>query len=297
MFALWHAELVEASTPLPFDRVIQDHQSPFPSPIFNFEFSILNYLDSHAHITLEPLSTEQPEVVKRASEQSVTRIINIGIDAEQHQKTISTIEQFNPVFGVLGFHPYEAASASERSLSLLKEQLTHPKILALGEIGLDYYHGPEDHELQKRAFRVQVELALELNLPVVIHSREAIDDILSLLAEYPEARVLMHSFTGNIEQAKRILSAGYLIGINGIATYNSAKDLQQAVTEVIPLERIVLETDCPYLAPQLVRGKTNEPQYIPMIAEHVAKLKQTDVETVAKFTTQNAERFFDLPHP
>jgi len=251
------------------------------------------FVDTHAHLTFEPLSDVIDGVLTRAQASKVNQIITIGIDPASHCQALALAESQPMVYAGLGFHPYAADKVSPASLTLLKEQLAHPQVVALGEIGLDYLKSPVAHDIQQQALIAQVELAQALDLPIIIHNREAIEDILTCLQPLAPLKGVMHCFTGSQREAERCLALGLHLGFNGIITFPSARDVQQVVPE-LPLEKILLETDCPYLAPQPVRGQTNAPEYIPHIATKIAELRGISVEEVGRQTTANARRLFGL---
>jgi TatD DNase family protein len=250
-------------------------------------------IDTHAHLTFDVLRDVKDVVLAEAHAAGVGKMITIGIDRAEQARAIGYVDGVNHVWMALGFHPYEAETVTDADLALLDERLTHPRVVAVGEMGLDYLKGPADHDRQKAVFEAQLDLARTHDLPIVIHNREAIDDILAVLERRAPVRGVMHSFTGTADQAARVLDLGLTIGVNGIVTFSNAKELQAAV-QTIPLDRLILETDCPFLAPHPYRGQTNAPKYIPVIADKVAELLGTTPEAVAKQTTQNAEVLFGI---
>jgi TatD DNase family protein len=186
-------------------------------------------IDTHAHLTFEALLTDKSVVLAEAAAAQVRKIITIGIDVSEHERAIEYVADVDNVWLALGFHPYEAETVTDVHLTQLRDQLGHPRSVAVGEMGLDYLKGPADHERQKQVFRAQVELARELNLPIIIHNREAIDDIIAMLEPFAPIHGVLHSFTGTAEQAARLLALGLMIGINGIVTFSNAKELQVSV--------------------------------------------------------------------
>ncbi len=252
------------------------------------------YIDTHAHLTSSRFTNQSVAIVDRATAAQVTTILTMGTDLHDSRKAISVAQHFPRVFAAAGIHPENLDHLSETWRTDLATMLHLDKVVAVGEIGLDYVNGSPDHALQQNILIEQIKLARELNLPVILHCREAFDDLFKLIQPFAPLMGVMHSFTGNAAQARETIADGLHLGLNGIVTFSNAKELQE-VTKGIPLTRIVLETDCPYLAPQPVRGKLNEPQYIPMIATKIAELLEIPVAKVAEQTTANASTLFNLP--
>lgn len=234
------------------------------------------------------------DVINDAIEVGVTKIISIGIDIESCQKNISYAERFDNVYISAGFHPHESKFLKKEELDLLEKIISHPKNVAVGEIGLDYYHNHSTPEEQKRAFQIQIELAHKYNLPIIIHDRDAHKDVVKILNEKAKGRkVVFHCFSGDVRMAKYCVEQGFYFGIGGVVTFKNAIELVRVVKET-PLGRLLLETDAPFLTPHPFRGKPNEPKYIPLIAERIAHIKGITVEDVARITTENARQFFQI---
>lgn len=251
-------------------------------------------IDTHAHLDLyDPKDLDG--IHQRAEENGVERIITIGTDLPSCLTTLELIGRYPPVFGAVGFHPHEAKTIETDGLSQLKEWAKHPKVKAIGEIGLDYYRDYSPRKRQQEAFKAQIEIASELGLPVIIHNRDADQDTLKLLKKsgLPGERVLFHCFSGDVQMAKELAKIGCYLSIAGPVTFKNAKKTVEVV-KAASLKKLMLETDCPYLAPQPYRGRPNEPGYLPLIAEKVAEIKGISVEDVASVTTSNAEVFFAL---
>ncbi len=234
------------------------------------------------------------DVINDAIEVGVTKIISIGIDIKSCQKNISYAERFDNVYISAGFHPHESKFLKKEELDLLEKIISHPKNVAVGEIGLDYYHNHSTPEEQKRAFQIQIELAHKYNLPIIIHDRDAHKDVVKILNEKAKGRkVVFHCFSGDVRMAKYCVEQGFYFGIGGVVTFKNAIELVRVVKET-PLGRLLLETDAPFLTPHPFRGKPNEPKYIPLIAERIAHIKGITVEDVARITTENARQFFQI---
>ncbi|MXV74329.1 TatD family deoxyribonuclease [Candidatus Poribacteria bacterium] len=245
------------------------------------------FIDSHAHIQLSQFNRDRDAVLKRAHEAAVTNILVIGFDMETSLGAVALAEKHPHIYATVGMHPHDAKDLTSEILKTFRELAAHPKVIALGEMGLDYYRNLSPRPVQKAAFEEQLDLAEELQMPIVIHNRDAYMDILPILeARQGRIRGVLHCFTGDVELMHRSLAIGFHIGIGGIVTYPNAKDVQTVAKEV-PENRLLIETDCPWLAPQFRRGKRNEPAYVRAVAENIAELRSTTVETIGEITTQN----------
>lgn len=252
---------------------------------------ILMLVDTHAHLNDEKFNEDRAEVIKRAKEVGVETIINIGYNRETILSTIELVEQYDFIFGAVGWHPNDAHEMKEEDFDWLKEITQHPKILAIGEIGLDYYWDFAPKEVQQEIFRKQIQLAKQVNLPIIIHDRDAHQDICSILREEGAKDVggIIHSFSGSMEMAKECIDLGFYISFSGPVTFKNAKKPKEVATH-IPIDRILLETDSPYLTPEPYRGKRNESAYVKFVATKIAELRGMDVEEIAQITTRNANQ-------
>ena len=250
------------------------------------------YIDTHCHLSKEDYD-DIDLVIKENKEKNVNRIIISGCTKETIVESIALADKYQEVYLTIGYHPSEAKIITSKDLELLEDQIrSNSKVKGIGEIGLDYHYGKEDIELQKDLFRKQMKLAEKLNLPVVIHSRDATKDTISILKEFPQVIGDIHCFSGSVETAKIYVSIGYKIGIGGVVTFKNSNLYK--VIEAIGIENIVLETDAPYLAPVPVRGKKNSSKYIPYIADKLSEILNIPVEKIAEITTNNAVTLFDL---
>lgn len=252
-------------------------------------------IDTHCHLDMSAYEADFTEVLARASAAGVTRIISVGIDLESSRRAIALAEQHDGIYATVGVHPHNVAELAEGDYAELPVLCRHPKVVAYGEIGLDYVKNYAPVALQKEHFVRQVALAKELQLPLVVHDREAHDDIMEMLegaGPFPAGGV-MHCFSGDATFARRVLALGFYISIPGVVTFAKAEMLHGAVRG-IPLGSLVLETDGPFLAPVPKRGKRNEPQLMLFTAQKVAELKGVSLEEVARQTTMNAVRLFSL---
>jgi len=248
------------------------------------------FVDTHAHLCWPDFANDLPAVLDRARAAGVTRIVSIGTDLANCRATLAIADRYPGVYVAVGLHPGDVDSAVSVGTEALRHFGTHPGVVAIGETGLDYYRSREHTEAQKALFRAHLALAKELNLPVIIHNREANADLLAILREFRPAGV-MHCFSGDEQFARECIELGLFISFTGILTFKNAAGLR-AVAKAVPLDHVLLETDCPYLAPVPHRGQRNEPAYIPLIAETLAELKGVPVEEIAAITTHNAERLF-----
>ena len=249
------------------------------------------YIDTHCHLSLEDYD-DIYLVIKENRENNISKIIISGYSKNTIKETLDLIEKYDDVYATIGYHPSEADITNESDLFILEEQLQHEKVVGIGEIGLDYHYGSDNKDKQIELFRRQMDIAEKYKLPVVIHSRDATEDTINILKEYPNVIGDMHCFSGSLEVARIYVNMGYKIGIGGVVTFKNSNLYK--VVESIGLENIILETDSPYLTPEPFRGKKNASKYIPYIAEKVASIVNKDVSEVAKITTDNACSLFDL---
>lgn len=246
------------------------------------------FTDTHCHL-FSDYYEDIDEVIHRACLVGVTRFIVSGCDGRSNEEVVSLTLRHSNVYGVVGLHPECADTYSQSDLDSLEEYLKQDKIIAIGEIGLDYHYTKENKDAQKRLFTYQLELALKYHLPVVIHSREATFDTIQILKKYPDVKGVIHSFSGSLETANIYIKMGYKLGINGVVTFKNSN-----LKEIIPsiLSSIVLETDSPYLTPHPYRGSKNEPQYVFLIAKFLEEF--ISLEDLSLITNQNIHEIFDI---
>ena len=250
------------------------------------------FVETHTHLDLIKRNAE--EVVREAAEKKVTKMVTVGIDLESSKIALEFASRFEGVYASIGFHPHESKYLDEENLKELEKLAKKDKMVAIGETGLDYYWKHSTLACQMEAFKKQINLARKLNLPLIIHDREAHQDTLKILAEEAkDLKILLHCFSGDLDMAKVCIERGYYLGIGGVVTFNNAQKLRTIVEEV-SLENIVLETDSPYLAPHPFRGKPNEPKYIPLIAEKIAEIKGISLKEVAERTSANSKEIFGI---
>ncbi|NSL52875.1 TatD family hydrolase [Calidifontibacillus erzurumensis] len=252
--------------------------------------------DTHAHLNAHQFAEDEAEVIKRAQEAGVSNMVVVGFDKETIQSAIRIAETYDFIYAAIGWHPVDAIDMKEEDLKWMEELANHPKVVALGEMGLDYYWDKSPKDVQQEVFRKQIRLAKKVKLPIIIHNREATQDIITILKEEGAAEVggIMHCFSGSVETAKECIAMNFLISLGGPVTFKNAKKPKEVASEV-PLEKLLIETDCPYLAPHPYRGKRNEPAYVKLVAEQIAELKGISYEEVARQTSLNAKKLFQIP--
>ncbi len=250
--------------------------------------------DTHAHYDDAQFDNDRDELLKSMKENGVGTIVNVGASLEGCRKALALAEKYSFVYAAVGIHPDETGSLNEETFALLKSWCRKEKVVAVGEIGLDYYWDEQPREVQKKWFIRQLSLAKEEGLPVNIHSREAAEDTFQIMKEHADGlNGIIHCFSGSRELAEEYVKLGFYIGIGGVVTFKNGKKLKQ-VAKAVPLTSIVMETDCPYLAPEPYRGKRNQSAYIRYVAEEIARIKEISTEEVIKQTEQNARKVYGL---
>ncbi|OIJ17561.1 hydrolase TatD [Anaerobacillus alkalilacustris] len=251
--------------------------------------------DTHAHLNADQFEEDVEEVIKRAQKQGVSNIVVVGFDERTIKGALEIAEKYEFIYAAVGWHPVDAIDMTDDHLIWLEELASHPKVVALGEMGLDYYWDKSPKEVQKEVFRKQIHLAKKVRLPIIIHNRDAHEDVVKILKEENANEVggIMHCFGSSLEIAKQCLDMNFYISFGGPVTFKNAKRPKEVAKE-IPLERLLIETDCPYLAPHPFRGKRNEPSYVTLVAEAIAELKEITYEEVIEKTTENAKRVFSI---
>lgn len=250
--------------------------------------------DTHAHYDDKQFDTDRDEVLKAVESDGVGLIVNASASYRSCRRVVDMAQEYPFMYAMVGVHPDEVGELNEETFADLRSLAKEPKVVAIGEIGLDYYWDEEPREVQKQWFIRQLNLAKELDLPVNIHSRDASEDTFQIIKEHAEGlRGIIHCFSGSKELAQEYVKLGFYIGVGGVVTFKNGKKLKQVV-EAIPLESIVLETDCPYLAPEPFRGKRNQSSYIKYVAEEIARLKGVTYEEVVAQTEENGRAVYRL---
>ena len=259
-------------------------------------------VDTHCHLNFDVFDLDRDAVIERARQKGISRILIPGVDLETSKSAIKYAEEFPEVYAAVGMHPNDGATWCESSISEIKLLAGKKKVVAIGEIGLDYYRDRTSKDLQRVMFRQQLELAAQLDLPVIIHNRDASVDILNILREWYEMLTtrgsilidcpgVMHSFSGDAAFADEIIALNFKVGINGPVTFHNSQALQSLVRS-LPIDSLLIETDAPYLTPHPFRGKRNEPANVRIVAEKIAELKEVSLENVAQVTTDGADKLF-----
>lgn len=252
-------------------------------------------IDTHVHLNADQYDEDLQEVIDRALEEGIDRMFVVGFDTNTIERTMKLIDQHDFIYGIIGWHPVDAIDCTEERLQWIEELSKHPKIIGIGEMGLDYHWDKSPKDIQKEVFRKQIALAKRVQLPIIIHNREATQDCVDILKEENASEVggIMHSFSGSNEIADEILKMNFYISLGGPVTFKNAKQPKE-VAQHVPLDRLLVETDAPYLSPHPYRGKRNEPARVKLVAEQIAELRGISYEEVCKATTENAERLFEL---
>ena len=255
----------------------------------------MNLIDSHAHLDDRRFDEDREEVIERAGQDGVTQIINIGCDLASSKRSVELAAKYACIYATAGVHPHDAKDVPPDYLEQLRKLLQQPKTVAVGEIGLDYYYDHSPRQVQKEVFIQQLNLAKEVQLPVVIHLRDAYGDFLEIMKKERLGPVngVMHCYSGSLEVAEECLNMGFYISFAGPVTFKNAGKLKE-VARVVPLEKMLVETDCPYLTPVPHRGKRNEPAYVKHVAEQIAELKGITIAEMSRAVYQNTKELFSI---
>jgi TatD DNase family protein len=255
-------------------------------------------IDSHAHVVKEYFSEDQEEVIERAFKSGISQMINPGVVLESIPELLELTQRYENIYTAVGLHPHDAKNWSESSFDTLAKASEHAKVVAIGECGLDFFYNNSSHDEQIKALSEQIKLALETNKPIIIHCRDAWDEMLSLLKTEGQGKLrgVFHCFTGGPELLPRIEELDFYVSFSGIVTFPKSKPIKEAAA-MVPANRLLAETDCPFLAPQKVRGKRNEPSYVWFVAEELARLRDKELGEISALCEQNARTLFRLPAP
>lgn len=252
-------------------------------------------IDSHTHLDAEQFDEDREQVIERALAAGVTKIINIGFNRETIPTTLALANQYDCIYAAIGWHPVDAIDMQPEDLAWIEELSRHEKVVAIGEIGLDYHWDKSPKDVQHRVFREQIRLARKLGMPIMIHNRDAHQDIVQILREENAAEVggIMHCFSGSWETAKLCLDMNFYISFGGAVTFKNAKQPKEVLAKV-PLDRLLVETDAPYLTPHPYRGKRNESAYVRLVAEAAAEIRGMSLDELARVTSANAARLLGI---
>jgi len=251
----------------------------------------MKLVDTHCHIDSNRYDEDRDKIL-RDIEENLEFAVNIGYDLDSSKRSIELAEKYKFMYAVVGVHPTDIKGYDDKLEKELEKLVTHPKVVAIGEIGLDYHWMKDEKEQQKKIFRRQLELARRVKKPVVIHTRDAIADTLEILKEYKDIKGILHCYPGSYESALQIMD-NYYFGIGGVVTFKNSKTTVEAVSK-IPLEKLVIETDAPYLTPTPFRGKRNHPIYVEYIAQKIAEIKGVSYDEVVRITTENAKKVYGI---
>jgi TatD DNase family protein len=265
---------------------------------------VIELVDSHAHLDFAEFDGELNSVLQRAGDAGVTCVVTVGFDLDSSRKAVALARDHAKVRACVGVHPHEAAAVGGRVLEDLRELVEDSEVVAIGEIGLDYYRDRAPRDVQRRVFRDQLHLAAEVGRPVVVHDRDAHGDVMAILRDWAETVStgkgsvhhplgVVHCFSGDQAMADELFQLGFYVSVAGPVTYSNASRLQEVVRH-LPLDRLLVETDCPFLAPHPHRGKRNEPAHVRLVAAKIAEVKDTPLEEVARVTTDNAQAVFRI---
>jgi TatD DNase family protein len=253
-------------------------------------------VDTHAHIHMPQFEVDRDLIIQNFEKDDIEFIVEIGVDLESSRKAVKLSYDNHRIFSAVGVHPHDVKEINEDTLEEIENLARFSKVVAIGEIGLDYYRNLSPRELQVKYFIEQIKLAKKLDKPLIVHIRDAYDEALKILKEHARGmKVVIHSFSGSMDDVQTAISLGFYIGISGPVTFKKADTLRENV-KMIPLNRILSETDCPYLTPEPFRGKRNEPKYVKYIVEKIAQIKEKNVELVANQILENSREFFNIKY-
>ncbi len=251
------------------------------------------FFDSHAHYNVKRFQEDQEELLSSMADHHIGLIMNVGCDLTSSIQSIRLAEQYDFICASVGSHPDDADHVDDGLVEMYRNLAAHPKVMAIGEIGLDYYYEDVPRVQQQEAFRLQMALAQELDLPVIIHQRDAYEDTLRIVDEFPSVKGVFHCFSGSLEYAKEVVKRGWCVGFTGVITFKNARKAVE-VAQWAPLDRLLIETDCPYMAPEPFRGRRCDSTMVPKMAEKIADLRGLPVEQIARITRENAMRVFRI---
>ncbi|RXZ01062.1 TatD family hydrolase [Fictibacillus sp. S7] len=251
--------------------------------------------DTHAHLNAIQFEEDLEDVIQRALDEGISHIVVVGFDQPTIKGALKLADTYDFIYAAVGWHPVDAVDMTPEDLQWIEELADHPKVVAIGEMGLDYHWDKSPKDVQKRVFRQQIQLAKKVKLPIIIHNREATQDVVDILREEGAEEVggIMHCYSGSLEVAKECMDMNFYISFGGPVTFKNAKKPKEVAKE-IPIDRLLIETDCPYLSPHPLRGKRNEPSYVKYVAEAIAELREIPLEDLVKKTTENAKRLYQI---
>ena len=252
-------------------------------------------IDTHVHLNAQQYDEDLEEVIARARENGLEKMVVIGCDRKSIERTMELIEEYDDIYGVIGWHPVDAIDCTDEDLQWIEELSAHEKIVGIGETGLDYHWDKSPKDVQKKLFRRQLALAKRVGLPIIIHNRESTEDCMEILKEENAHEIggIMHAFSADEKTADEIIAMNFYVSLGGPVTFKNAK-LPKDIAVHVPLDRLLVETDAPYLTPHPFRGKRNEPAHVKLVAEKIAELRGMSYEDLASATTENAKRLYNI---
>ena len=253
------------------------------------------FIDSHAHLDDKRFDTDRDELINSLSDNGIETVLNPGADLKSSKNALFLAEKYPFIYAAVGCHPHDAKYMNDDTMNKFKEMAKSNKVIAIGEIGLDYYYDNSDRDTQKKWFREQIRLAKELDLPYIVHDRDAHEDILNIMKEehYDGARGILHCYSGSVELSREFIKLGFYISLAGPVTFAKAR-VSKLVAKEIPFDKLLIETDSPYLTPEPFRGKRNEPKYVRYVAEEIAKIRNVSIDEVAEKTKKNFKTLFEI---
>lgn len=253
------------------------------------------FIDSHAHMDDGRFDSDREELLEAMQKNDIDLVVNIGADLSSSINSVRLSEEYDFIYATVGVHPHSAKSMDDNTVSLLKTFAKKEKVVGIGEIGLDYYYDNSPREIQRKRFIEQINLAKEMDLPIVVHTRDAAGDTMDIIREAQDGslRGVMHCYSGSVEQALEYIDLGFYISLAGPVTFKNAR-VPKEVAKAVPLDKLLIETDSPYLTPEPYRGKRNNPIYVRQVAEKIAEIKGISVEEVAKATSKNTKELFGI---
>jgi len=253
------------------------------------------FIDSHAHLDDERFDADREELINSLYENRVETVLNPGADLNTSKSAVALADKYPFIYAAVGCHPHDSKYMNDDTMNIFRELAKDKKVIGIGEIGLDYYYDNSDRETQKKWFREQIRLAKELDLPYIVHDRDDHEDVFRIMKEehYSGTRGILHCYSSSVEMAKEFVRLGFYISLGGPVTFKKART-PKLVAKEVPIDRLLIETDCPYLTPEPFRGKRNEPKYVRYVAEEIARIREVDVNEIAEVTKLNFKRLFNL---
>ena len=253
------------------------------------------FIDSHAHLDDKRFNKDRDEIIRYLHDDGIEAVLNPGADLKSSKKAVEIAEKYPNIYAAVGCHPHDTKYMDDETMNIFRELAKSKKVVAIGEIGLDYYYNNSERDVQKKWFREQIRLAKELDLPYIVHDRDAHEELLRIMKEehYDGARGVLHCYSGSVEMAREFIKLGFYISLAGPVTFRKAR-VPKLVAKEIPFDKLLIETDSPYLTPEPFRGKRNEPMYVRFVAEEIAEIRNVSLDEVAEKTNQNFKTLFNI---